>query len=425
MQATDSRFRPPTAEQAISSSPRTIQGFSITEAELVRRVDHVVNTALAEGNAGMLRRIATLLDTGYTCTEARVVMPFNDDVRLMDAIRWMAYEYRHVIEGAGLRATSLNNPSANAVVDACRTASNSLGIRLNLAPSVTHAKGPGSAPSVEITLDLRGVGFSAVATRLKQHIYLLAERHFMGTSESKLGKRQIVQQFMSEKLLKAAPALDSPLSQRSVAPEVLVWDMEEQRESPVPGNSKVANKSVGPDVLESLTNRVDLMRRRCNAHSTPLSVEQSREVCLQMVDAIKSGDPLDVAALGVILYESGLTMRIPKSNREALSNGLIERAAPARSPEVVKSPPPPQSPAVSVKDEAPELLTTAQLAIRIHYDERTIRDRLKPLFMVEGTHYLQPFGGRKTLYIWRAVKELMGLLQETKLDRANSAEDLH
>ena len=40
-------------------------------------------------------------------------------------------------------------------------------------------------------------------------------------------------------------------------------------------------------------------------------------------------------------------------------------------------------------------LTTDQLAERIHYDARTIRTRLKDVVLLEGVHYIRPFGGRK------------------------------
>ena len=52
-------------------------------------------------------------------------------------------------------------------------------------------------------------------------------------------------------------------------------------------------------------------------------------------------------------------------------------------------------------------LTTAELAERIKYDARTIRDRLKDSVLLEGTHYIRPFGGRKILYIWEAIERDM------------------
>ena len=50
-------------------------------------------------------------------------------------------------------------------------------------------------------------------------------------------------------------------------------------------------------------------------------------------------------------------------------------------------------------------LTTEQLATRIHYNVRTIRDRLKDSVLLEGVHYIRPFGGRKILFIWEAIEK--------------------
>lgn len=49
-------------------------------------------------------------------------------------------------------------------------------------------------------------------------------------------------------------------------------------------------------------------------------------------------------------------------------------------------------------------LTTEELADRIKYDPRTIRDRLKDSVLLEGIHYIRPFGGRKILYLWEAIE---------------------
>ena len=45
-------------------------------------------------------------------------------------------------------------------------------------------------------------------------------------------------------------------------------------------------------------------------------------------------------------------------------------------------------------------LTTDQLAERIQYDARTIREQLKDSVLIEGVHYVRPFGRRKILYLW-------------------------
>ncbi len=53
-------------------------------------------------------------------------------------------------------------------------------------------------------------------------------------------------------------------------------------------------------------------------------------------------------------------------------------------------------------------LTTQELAERIKYDARTIRDRLKDSVLLEGVHYIRPFGGRKILYLWETIERDMG-----------------
>ncbi len=54
-------------------------------------------------------------------------------------------------------------------------------------------------------------------------------------------------------------------------------------------------------------------------------------------------------------------------------------------------------------------LTTDELSTLIKYDPRTIRDRLKDSVLIEGTHYIRPFGGRKILFIWEHIERDMGL----------------
>ena len=52
-------------------------------------------------------------------------------------------------------------------------------------------------------------------------------------------------------------------------------------------------------------------------------------------------------------------------------------------------------------------LTTSELSERIKYDCRTIREQLKDSVLIEGVHYIRPFGGRKILYLWEAIQRDM------------------
>lgn len=49
-------------------------------------------------------------------------------------------------------------------------------------------------------------------------------------------------------------------------------------------------------------------------------------------------------------------------------------------------------------------LTTDELSVRIKYDVRTIRNQLKDSVLLEGIHYIRPFGRRKILYIWEQIE---------------------
>jgi hypothetical protein len=49
-------------------------------------------------------------------------------------------------------------------------------------------------------------------------------------------------------------------------------------------------------------------------------------------------------------------------------------------------------------------LTSSELSALIKYDSRTIREQLKDKVLLEGVHYIRPFGGRKILYIWEAIQ---------------------
>jgi hypothetical protein len=68
-------------------------------------------------------------------------------------------------------------------------------------------------------------------------------------------------------------------------------------------------------------------------------------------------------------------------------------------------------------------LTTEELSGRIKYNTRTIRQCLKDSVLLEGKHYIRPFGGRKILYIWEVIEEdmLSGAQSNLVIPMANGA----
>lgn len=59
-------------------------------------------------------------------------------------------------------------------------------------------------------------------------------------------------------------------------------------------------------------------------------------------------------------------------------------------------------------------LTTYELSCRIKYDPRTIRECLKDAVLLQGVHYIRPFGGRKILYLWEQIEKDMATTPSLK-----------
>lgn len=54
-------------------------------------------------------------------------------------------------------------------------------------------------------------------------------------------------------------------------------------------------------------------------------------------------------------------------------------------------------------------ITAQELSERIKYDARYIRERLVDNVLLEGIHYVRPFGRRKILFVWESIEnELLG-----------------
>ena len=58
-------------------------------------------------------------------------------------------------------------------------------------------------------------------------------------------------------------------------------------------------------------------------------------------------------------------------------------------------------------NETQTYLTTEELSSRIKYDPKTIRQQLKDSVLIEGKHYIKPFGRRKILYLWEEIEKEM------------------
>lgn len=68
-------------------------------------------------------------------------------------------------------------------------------------------------------------------------------------------------------------------------------------------------------------------------------------------------------------------------------------------------------------------LTTEQLAEKIHYTPRTIRNELLDSCLLEGKHYIRPFNRRKILFIWEVIEQDMLTQSEDTIALATELEE--
>jgi len=56
---------------------------------------------------------------------------------------------------------------------------------------------------------------------------------------------------------------------------------------------------------------------------------------------------------------------------------------------------------------SPTYMTCAELGDRLRVSERTIREDWKDSVLLEGRHYVRPFGRRRLLFLWEHIEEDM------------------
>ncbi len=54
-------------------------------------------------------------------------------------------------------------------------------------------------------------------------------------------------------------------------------------------------------------------------------------------------------------------------------------------------------------------LTTEELASRIKYEARYIREKLKDRVFKKGVHYIKPFNGRRILFVWNEIEKIINI----------------
>ena len=65
-------------------------------------------------------------------------------------------------------------------------------------------------------------------------------------------------------------------------------------------------------------------------------------------------------------------------------------------------------------------MTTTELALKIKYKPKTIRETLVDKVLFEGRHYIRPFGQRRLLFLWEHIEQdIKGLNDHIEIPMAN------
>lgn len=429
----------------------------LTELDLVRRVDEVIDKAIKNHDAAVLRRVAILLEADIKISTGRTSIGFKQDARLFDAARWFIRQYHDLIVSSRLVARCVNNPPVELVNTSCQRALVAFGFDPSRPTRYANTQMKYGMAEVCISFEFAGDSLGQAYQRLVRYVRMLAVERYLQPPQSAWSPLVKQRRFLAELIDLATTAevevgsrhaqhapdsapisgphtLSNPPSVHSgqATPGSVAFDSPGGMRHPCLGpDDRVPSigieQPICNDVAEALAKRVELLRRRTGAACAPLSATQHAAVVRLLSETLSDGDPLDAAALSLILYDAGLSLRMDKFVNTPFAIGVPvddQRHEPRPATSAPKAPAT-SHPASSMLESAPkssevpatstpkydpkELLTTDELSARIKYDSRTVRDHLRPKVFVEGIHYVRPFGGRKILYKWGPVAQLMGL----------------
>lgn len=384
------------ANTVMPASPH--QGIMVTPAEIKRRAVDVFDKACKDGNYAYLKAVATLSEVKQTNHVTGISFAFETPQTAKLVFDWCCSEYGDCIEDTSLQLTCRGNPTAFQIASAQQGFVEAIAIDLSKIERpifVGSTRVPGVSESAEqITgiVKITGRAFAGLIEGVQKHIDVKAAT-FHATQENDVGQKIPSRQ-------KARAYLTSILAQ-CMAQRQTSGLMETQAAGELDAN-----------LADNLARRIQLLKRRIGITSGYMTPALAKGVQGELKRAIKEADPIDIAASACILWEFGTAVKNGNASVLAMDKANWDQPGqPAHSPgratatqQVLSAP----DPSVPTKVEE-ELLTTDELALRIKYDARTIRDRLKDSVLLNGVHYVQPFGGRKILYKWNAVKELMGV----------------
>lgn len=289
-----------TSAQSLSS----VASNTMTEADLALRVDTFLEVAISSLDGSALRRISSLIGMGWTSTSKQLMMaPIEvEDTASIDALRWFVHEFRDLQIQCRVRFSIAEKADPGDIHKRMRRIFDNLGIPMLPSTHVKYVSEYLNKETVDAFIELRCDDLVLVYRRLKEQLSFHANRYFSGTSTGRLPNKKKLRLLLDELIFNAHL---SPLPRA----ELSAAERQVERE-------EFGDATATPiHVWDALHNRVAQVRRRCGATPQQISAEKINEAYRLMTQALEKGDPLEIAAVAVILYDMDITCRVPAPSR--------------------------------------------------------------------------------------------------------------
>lgn len=273
---------------------------TLTEADLALRVDRFLEVSIASLDASALRRISALIHMGWSTTQSHQMLApvVIEDTASIDAVRWFLHEFRDLDIHCRLRLkVDVEAPHAE-VKKRQALIYDTLGIATYLPTPMKYAYAGENKTIVDAALEIQCADLVIVYRRFKSQLLFHANRYFGGTSTARLPHKRKIPLFLSEHIFNA---------QLSTASSTEVAAVSRQAEREEWGDAT----ATPAHVWDALYNRVAQVRRRCGAPPQTITLEQIDGAYRQMAQALEKGDPLEIAAVAVVLYDMDRSCRLP------------------------------------------------------------------------------------------------------------------
>lgn len=346
----------------------------LTAAELTRRVDSVLSRAIEQGDYATVSALALYSETSKIVTPPEGArLTFQDADTLGRVVVWLRRSYADILSDPVLRLHTAASTPALAQASFTRECADAADLSAAACVEVPRYHNTMTAGEQRMEVHFKGAGAAALMESINKFIKVRALDHRSKTGSTD-AERPAIRAWFTDTLQRMPQAAAETQAIRAAA----------QHDKP---------QGLLPDELsKALFHRmVHLREMHDRAGGPELAAEAMRR---ESRHANRTRDCLTLAALALLAQE---IQSIP------LGGVAASGAAPAPEPQPRRqqsqSPAQPQA----AQPAQPKYMTTEQVAELIHYDARTIRERLRKTVFREGVHYVKP--GRKTLYIREAIEK--------------------